>query len=373
MGALRSSEDTFRGLVESAPDAMVIVDHSGEIVLINAQTERLFGYRREELVGERVEVLVPDCYREHHRSEREGYSKAPHPRAMEAGLELFGRRKDGSEFPVEISLSPLETEGGTLISSAIRDITARKRVESELAAAHAAIEASRLKSEFLTNMSHEMRTPMNGVIGMTYLLRDTALNPVQREYADALAVSSGALLALITDLLDFSTIEAGSVELTPTAFDLRKVVEEAYETFAKEARAKGLDVSRRVDSEVPTAVSGDRARVRQILSALLSNATKFTASGEVTLRVSNPGGNLLHFAVSDTGLGIDEEWASRLFEAFVQADMSTTRQYGGVGLGLAISRQLVERMGGEIGAEPRGGGGSVFWFTVELPEVASAA
>ncbi len=373
MDALTRSKDTFRGLLESAPDAMVIVDQSGEIVLVNAQTEQVFGYRREELVGERVEMLVPDRCREHHRCTREGYSNAPHRRAMEAGLELFGQRKDGSEFPVEISLSPLKTEAGTLVSSAIRDITARKRVESQLAEARAAMEASRLKSEFLTNMSHEMHTPMNGVIGMTDLLRDTALNPVQRDFADKLAASSEALLALITDLLEFSTIDAGSVELNPTAFDLRRVVEEAYEPFAREARTKGLDVTCRVDAELPTAVCGDHARVRQILSALLSNATKFTAAGEVTLRVSNLGGNLVHFAVSDTGLGIDEEWASRLFEAFVQADMSASRRYGGAGLGLAISRELVERMGGEIGAGPREGGGSVFWFRVVLPEVAGAA
>jgi PAS domain S-box-containing protein len=352
---------------------MVIADRSGGIVFVNAQAEKLFGYEHKELVGERVELLVPDRYRERHRSEREGYSKAPHTRAMDAGLELYGRRKDGSEFPAEISLGPFETDGGTLISSAIRDITARKRVESELALAHGAMEASRQKSEFVTNISHEMRTPLNGVIGMTGLLRDTALNAVQREYADALAVSGEALFALVSNLLDFSTIEAGRVELDPTEFDLRSAVKEACETFANQAAGKGLELSHRVEADVPMVVSGDRVRLRQILSNLLSNAMKFTASGEVMLRVTNRGGKLRHFAVSDTGLGIDEEWALRLFEAFVQADMSTTRQYGGAGLGLAISRQLVERMGGEIGAEPREGGGSVFWFTAELPEIASVA
>ena len=188
-------------------------------------------------------------------------------------------------------------------------------MESELALAHGAMEASRQKSEFVTNISHEMRTPLNRVIGMTGLLRDTALNAVQREYADALAVSGEALFALVSNLLDFSTIEAGRVELDPTEFDLRSAVKEACETFANQAAGKGLELTHRVEADVPMVVSGDRVRLRQILSNLLSNAMKFTASGEVMLRVTNPGGKLRHFAVSDTGLGIDEEWALRLFEA----------------------------------------------------------
>jgi two-component system, sensor histidine kinase and response regulator len=207
---------------------------------------------------------------------------------------------------------------------------------------------------------------------MTSLLNDTPLDPVQREYADALEASSRALLAVINDILDFSKIEAGHLELDPTDFQLRGALEEACQMLAEQAHAQGLELGHTIDADLPTTVHGDRARLRQILLNLLSNAVKFTASGEVIVRVSSDGAEMVRFEVRDTGVGIDEGHAARLFEPFVQADQSTTRLFGGTGIGLTIARELAQQMGGAIGAHPRDGGGSVFWFTARLPAVTSA-
>ena len=261
------------------------------------------------------------------------------------------------KFPI-----PAPDGGAVTIAGISTDITEQK------AATQAALNAARAKSEFLANMSHELRTPLNGVIGMAHLLSDTELNGPQRQYVDALGVSGEALLAVVGHVLDFSKLEARKLELYPTNFDLPRLIRESCLIVAETAHGKGVALSHALGPDVPQFVTGDRARLRQILLNLLSNAVKFTSAGEITVTGSADDRGLMRFEVADTEIGITPADTAKLFAPFSQADQSTTRKYGGTGLGLANSRELVELMGGEIGTRPNHPGGSVFWFTAALQE-----
>ena len=341
---------------------------TGFFVRVNPAFEVTLGWSIEELEGRPfMEFVHPDD-----AAATAATSSAQRGGQVISSFENRYRCKDGSYRWLLWSATANDKNG--LIYATARDVTERKKMEERLhASEESALEASRLKSEFVASMSHELRTPLNGVIGMTDLLRYTSLDDAQTGYVKALGVSSEALLAVINDVLDFSKIEAGHLQLDPTDFDLRGVVEEATLMLAGQAHAKGLEIGHWVEANVPVTVHADRARVRQVLLNLLSNAVKFTAIGDVTVRVTSRPGEELHLAVLDTGIGIDEAQGTALFEAFAQADQSTTRQYGGTGLGLAISRRLVELMGGAIGAAPRVGGGSMFWFSAVMPAVTGPA
>jgi PAS domain S-box-containing protein len=357
----KKAEQKFRGLLESAPDAMVIVGRDGRIALVNSQLERLFGYPREQLLGQSVDMLVPQRYRTHHVRHRAGFFSQPRPRAMGAGLELHGQRRDGSEFPLEISLSPLETEEGLFVSAAIRDATERRRFEQTLQ------DASRLKSEFLATMSHELRTPLNGIIGFSEFLIDEkagALNARQKEFLTDVLASGRHLLRLINDVLDLSKIEAGKMELVPETFDLGAAIDEVCSVVSPIAQAKAICVHRHVSQEA-AAVTLDRHRFMQILYNLLSNALKFTnAGGEVSLSLDREGG-ALRLQVRDTGIGIRATDLPVLFSEFQQLESGTGRRHDGTGLGLVLTKRLAELHGGSIRAESELGKGSL--FTVTLP------
>jgi PAS domain S-box-containing protein len=358
-------ETHFRDLVESAPDAKVIIDATGKIVLVNGQTEKLFGYRREEIIGKPVELLLPERLHERHVGDRQTYFKETRVRSMGSGLELFGRRKDGSEFHVEISLSPLRTEEGLLVSSAIRDISDRKQAQVELAKARdEAMEASRLKSTFVANMSHELRTPLNGIIGFTQLLYSGHIAPNSTQYKQSLGdilSSARHLLSLINDVLDLAKVESGKMEFTAEPVEPAQLVEEVRGVLRAVAAQKDIQVEAKIAPDLGQVVV-DNGKLRQVLYNYVSNAIKFSGNGSrVTIHMRLEDKDWFRLEVEDTGEGIRADDLGKLFSEFRQLDSPSSKRHQGTGLGLALTRRIVEAQGGRVGVTSERGKGSIFW------------
>ena len=387
--ALRETEEQLRKLslaVEQSPESIVIADLDARIQYVNEAFLRNSGYSREEVIGQNPRFLqsgkTPKATHE------SLWDTLTHGRTWQG--ELFNKRKDGSEYVEEAIISPIRQPDGrvTHFVAVKRDITEEKRMAEELErhrhhleelvtertvqlqeARVAADAANRAKSAFLANMSHEIRTPLNAIVGLTHLLRHSSLTPEQVERLDKVDSAGRHLLSILNDILDFSKIEAGRMELEDVDFNLDAVLDHVRDLIAESARIKGLTLL--VDGDdVPRWLRGDVTRLRQALLNFAGNAVKFTERGSIVLRarrVSDIAGRLLvRFEVQDSGIGIAPEKLTRLFDAFEQADASTTRKYGGTGLGLAITRRLARLMGGEAGVESTPGKGSSFWFTAQL-------
>ncbi|MBF0468725.1 MAG: response regulator, partial [Desulfamplus sp.] len=371
MSELEKSRTSMAVIMENASQGIITIDINGIIQTANHEVERLFGYSQGELAGKKIEILLPERFREKHVKHRIDFFANPSQRRMGEGVNLSGLKRDGKEFPLEIALSFFKTADGILAMAFVIDITGQKRAEDELRQAKEAAESANLaKSEFLANMSHEIRTPMNAVIGMAEILTETDLAKEQQNYLDIIRAAGENLLDIINAILDMSKIETGQFELDSTSFSLHKLVEIVGEIMAFRTHQKGLELAYLVNTDVPDGLIGDPTRLRQILINLIGNSVKFTDKGEIVLEIKllKEDKDLAEilFSVRDTGIGIPDDKHEKIFESFTQADSSTTRKFGGTGLGLAISRKFVQMMGGRIWVESEVGKYSTFFFTIKL-------
>ena len=361
----------FQSFLESVPDAIIIVNSEGNIQYSNTQTEVLFGYKKSEIIGNKIELLIPSRFKDTHEHYRHSYFANPKVRKMGEGMQLFAKHKNQTEFPVEISLSKLDTEEGFLVCASIRDVSNQKRIEKEFTEAIIKAEnAVKSKQQFLSNMSHEIRTPMNAIIGFTKVILKTNLTEQQKEYIEAIKMSGDTLIVLINDILDLAKVDAGKMVFEKIPFKLSVSISTLLHLFETKIQEKNLDIIVKYDPTIPEVLIGDSIRLHQIILNLVSNAVKFTAEGKITVsirKLTEDQENItIEFSVADTGIGIEKNKIDTIFENFQQAHSQTSRIFGGTGLGLAIVKQLVETQGGSIRVESEIDKGSVFSFTLNF-------
>lgn len=360
-------EQLFHGFLEAAPDAVVVIDGGGVIVQVNSQAERLFGYAREELLGRPVELLMPERFRGSHVAQRLVYSDNMHPRPMGRGLDLRGLRKDGREFPIDISLSPLPNDTGVLIASAIHDMTDHRRLEDELRARTRELEnADARKDDLLAAVAHELRSPLSTLANVAHILNCSGVDSaVQQRISVVVGRQTAYMARLVEDLLDLSRVRRGELTIRRELIDLRTVVATAIE-FSQlliEARKHHLTIA---PSAEPLWVSGDPSRLVQVVSNLLGNAVKFTPEGGHIRCTTASEDGMAVIRVRDDGAGIPQEMLCRVFDLFTQLGATGDDRAGGLGIGLSLVRRLAELHGGTVAAFSDGPGrGSE--FVVRLP------
>lgn len=360
------SEAYFRMMLETAPDAMIIVDENGRIAIVNRQAEDMFGYQRAELLGHEVEMLLPENIRDKHHHHRDRYVDKPELRPMGAGLELLGRRKDGSEFPVEISLSPVKTSSGMFVSSVIRDVTQRRRMEQEIIAARQAAErAQKANTAFLAAASHDLRQPVQALSLLNGALRRTVKDERAREMIDHQEHSLTAMTNLLNSLLDISRLDAGVVTPEFEEFPMQRLIDRLSAEFGRQASHKGLEFA---SEPCAITVRSDPNLLSEIIQNLVSNAIRYTDSGSVQM-VCDCSGDNCRLEVVDTGIGIEEDQLEEIFKEFHQTKTPGSSTEG-FGLGLAIVRRLADLLEHDIGVESEPGKGSMFY--VSVPIVAAA-
>jgi PAS domain S-box-containing protein len=369
---LRKNELMLTSVISSALDAIVITNEDGHIIHWNRAAAEIFGYTEEEVKGRTLmETIIPPAARNPDGTGFELFLDPDDFHILNQRLELTGIRKSGVEFPMELAVTAIHNEQEFYYNGFIRDISSRKQREQELVQMkEKAEQAAKAKSQFLSVMSHELRTPLNAVIGITHLLLQSQPREDQQEDLRTLQFSGESLLHIINDILDFTKLDSGKIELSAIDFNLRELLQSLYQSFSYKAKEKGIVFDVEFDQGIPFFVKGDNFRLSQVLNNLISNAIKFTQAGSVKLKVemAEEKGNFFaaRFSVIDTGIGIPRDKQEKIFEQFTQADSDTTRLYGGTGLGLSISVKLVELMGSSILVDSTPGKGSDFHFSVVL-------
>ena len=368
---LSQKESHLKAIFDTVIDAIITINKHGIVKVCNPAIEEITGYKPEEIIGNNIKMIMPEAEASMHDSYLKKYDKTGRGYIVGIGREVRAQHKSGRIVPIHLAITPLKLDDVTYYVGVIRDVTEqRDMIEAVESARDSALESLRVKSDFLSNMSHELRTPMNGILGFIQLLEDTHLDEEQLAYMDTISDSANGLMEIINDALDFTRMGSGKLRIENIDFNLRMTMDSVVDFFKNTAATKGIRLQAQLSSKIPLQLMGPPGRLRQIMVNLVNNAMKYTEEGDINIRVGvleeHKSDALLIVEVEDTGIGIDKSSQKNIFDAFRQVDSSITRLHGGLGLGLAITKSLVEMIGGEMGVNSVEGEGSTFWFTMQL-------